>query len=143
MKAPTIKESGDGLAIQVTKQARRAGMVDEDAEGDATRLAGVYVYGFDGILLIVDAENVSDSDRAELVSSAASDTGSVYRGEASSMAIAGNGYQVQLPGCHAAGFSQGDQTPVRTEPGLMVVHDGENERIAGDLITLRADQRSG
>lgn len=143
MKTPRIKESAEGLAVQVTKQARRAGMVDEDAEGDATRLAGVYVYGFDGVLLIVDAERVSDSHRAELVSSAASDTGSVYRGEASSMAIAGNGYQVQLPGCHAAGFSVGDKAPVRTEPGIMVVHDGENERIAGDLITQRADQRAG
>jgi len=141
MKPRNIKESGDGLALQVTKSVRRADMVDEDAEGDATRLAGVYVYGFDGLLLVVDAERVSDTDRAQIVSSAASDSNSIYRGEASSIAIAGNGYQVQLPGCRAAGFSQGDAAPTRSEKGILVIHDGEGERLAGDLIEQRAAQR--
>jgi hypothetical protein len=137
-----IKSGGDGdLRLQITKPARRAGMVDDDGEGDATRLADVYVYGFDGLLLVVDAERVSDTDRAALVSSAASDTGSIYRGEVSSIAIAGNGYQMQLPGCRAAGFSLGDAAPVHSEPGIMVIHDGEGERLAGDLVEQRAAQR--
>lgn len=136
----SLKSSGGGVALQVTKPARQAGLVQEDAEGDATRLAGVYVYGFDGVLLVVDAEDVSAGDRAELVASAASDTGSVYRGEAASVEIAGNGYQVQLPGSKVAGFEIGDAGHVRSAAGVLVIHDGDASRLAGDLITIRQEQ---
>ena len=94
--ANSLKSSAGGVALQVTKPARAAGLVEEDAEGDATHLAGVYVYGFDDLLLVVDAERVKSEERAELIATAASDSGSIHRGEAASVEIAGNGYQVQL-----------------------------------------------
>ena len=44
--ANSINTSAGGLALQVTRQARSAGLVEEDAEGNATRHAPVYVYGY-------------------------------------------------------------------------------------------------
>jgi len=67
----SIKQSAGGLALQITEEARKAGLVVEDTEGNATRRAEVYVYGFDDLLLLVDSENVAVSDRAELVTAAA------------------------------------------------------------------------
>lgn len=136
----SIKESGDGLALQITKPARASGLVEEDAEGDPTRRAGVYVYGFDGVLLVFDAERVSVSDRAEIVATAAGDTGSIHRGATASVKAAGNGYQVQLPGCRSAGFELDDKAPVATAEGLVVIHDGTGARIASDLTTIRTEQ---
>lgn len=133
----SIKDSADGLALQVTVPARTAGMVLENADGEATRLADVYVYGFDNLLIVVDADNVSASDRAGLIASAARDTDSIYRGTAASVQIAGNGYQVQLPGCQAAGFSTGDRAPVIPAQGLLLIHDGTQRRLAEDLKTQR------
>jgi hypothetical protein len=137
----SVKESGGGLALQVTREARAASFVDEDADGDATRLAGVYVYGFDDVLAVFDAEHVGAKDRAEIVASAAQDTGSIHRGETASVEIAGNGYQVQLPGCRTAGFREGDEGHVVTASGLLVVHDGRQGRLANDLATLRREQQ--
>jgi len=138
----SVKESGGGLALQVTREARDAGLVEENADGDATRLAGVYVYGFDGLLVVLDAERVSAADRAALVASAADDTNSIHRGDTAEVAVRGNGYQVQLPGCRTAGFRQGDDGHVVTAPGLLVIHDGTNGRLANDLTTSRVEQRS-
>lgn len=138
--ANQIKESADGLALQVTLPARDAGLVSEDADGNATRLAGVYVYGFDGVLVVVDAEKVSAGDRADLVATAAEATGSVHRGAAASLAEAGHGYQVQLPGCRAAGFSSGDTAPVHSGRGVLVIHDGTESDLARDLVAGRAER---
>jgi hypothetical protein len=138
--ANSLKESGGGLALQVTKPARGAGLVHEDAEGEPTRLSGVYVYGFDGLLVVVDAESVTAGDRAELVATAAEATSSIHRGEAASVEVAGHGYQVQLPGCKAAGFTRGDTAPVAVGDGLLVIHDGTNAPLASDLTTERAEQ---
>jgi len=138
----SVKGSGGGLALQVTREARDAGLVEENADGDATRLAGVYVYGFDGLLLVFDGEHVSTSERAALVATATTVTDSIHRGEAASIETAGNGYQVQLPGCKSAGFRAGDDAPVATAPGLLVVHDGTNGQLADDLTTSRVEQRA-
>ena len=140
--ANSIKESGGGLALQVTRPARQAGLVEEDTEGEATRLAGVHVYGFDDLLLVVDSVRVSGSDRAELVATAAKDTGSIHEGATASVEIAGNGYQVQLPGSRQAGLNVGDNAPVVSAVGLLVIHDGTNPRIADDLVTIRNEQVS-
>jgi len=129
----SIKESADGLALQVTRPARAAGLVQEDAEGNATRLADVFVYGFDDILLVVDAVEVSAKHRADLVATAAKDTESIHRGRPASVATAGNGYQVQLPGCKAAGFHEGDRAPARAGAGVLVIHDGGQAQLADDL----------
>jgi len=140
--ANSIKDSAGGLALQLTKPARKAGMVVEDTDGEATRLAEVYVYGFDGLLLLIDADNVSARDRAEMVASAAKDTESIYQGTMSTVGIAGNGYQIQLPGCREAGFTLGDTAPTAVEQGIIVVHDGSNARVAQDLLTIRDTQVS-
>ena len=140
--ANSIKQSAGGLALQITQPARDAELVVEGTEGNATRRAEVYVYGFDDLLLLVDSENVAVSDRAELVTAAAQDTSSIHRGCLATVEIAGNGYQVQLPGCRDAGFSLDDTAPVSVGDGILIIHDGEESRLAGDLLTLRGEQVS-
>jgi hypothetical protein len=135
-----IKDSGGGLALQVTTEARDAGLVEENTDGDATRLADVYVYGFEKLLLVIDLDRVTAKHRSELVAVAARDTDSIYHGARASVKIAGHGYQVQLPGCRAAGFHIDDQAPVSSLPGVLVIHDESNTRLAEDLRTIRYDQ---
>jgi hypothetical protein len=51
--ANQIKSSGAaGAALQVTKPARAAGLVEEDEDGEATYLAEVRVFAFDRLCLI-------------------------------------------------------------------------------------------
>jgi len=138
----SIKRSAGGLALQITKPARQAGLVVEDSDGRATRRAEAHVYGFDGLVLAVDSVNVAMSHRAELVSTAASDTESIHRGGKATVEIAGNGYQIQLPGCREAGFEERDTAPVRSGAGILVIHDGTKSRLAGDLLTIRDEQVS-
>lgn len=137
-----IKQSAEGVALQVTAAARDAGLVVEDTEGNATRRAEVWVYGFDGLLVVVDAVQMSEADRADLVASAAGDTDSIYGGGLSRIATAGNGYQVQLPGAGQAGFSLGDNAVTTVGDGLLVIHNGDNHRVASDLVTARSEQVS-
>jgi len=133
----SIKESADGLALQVTKPARdRAGLVEENSDGDATDLSDVFVYGFDGLLVVMGTD-VSPADRAEIVASAARDTDSIHEGARSTLATSGNGYQVQLPGCKAAGFTVGDDGHVRATDGVLFIHDGTQGRLIDDLMTVR------
>lgn len=135
-----IKQSADGLALQVTKPARKADLVLEDADGNATRRADVYVYGFDALLLVVDADQVAPAHRAELVASAARDTDTIHLGATATVSESGNGYQVQLPGCESAGFSLGDSAPAVPAPGVLLIHDGTQRRLAGDLAETRGSQ---
>lgn len=140
--ANNIKESADGLALQVTRPARKAELVQEDADGNPTDLADVIVYGFDGVLMVLDAQSVSAADRAELVASAARDTDSIHEGRTASVAVAGNGYQVQLPGCRTAGFTQGDKAIARPADGVLFIHDGSKGRLSDDLMAIRQEQVS-
>lgn len=135
-----IKRSGGGLALQITEPARDAGLVLEDSNGEATRLADVWVYGVDDCLLVID-DRVTAADRAALVASAARDTDSIYAGRRASVEIAGHGYLVQLPECRRAGFHEGDRAPTVTRDGLLVIHDGTQRRLADDLATIRDEQR--
>ena len=142
--ANSIKESADGLALQVTKPARTAGLVDEDSDGNAVHLADVFVYVFDDVLLVVDAVNVPATDRAGLVAVAARQTGSIYGGQRASMATAGNGYQVQLPGCSDGGFTQGQTAPVVSGPGILAIHrDDRGSDVAQQLVTNPRGQTDG
>jgi len=134
-----IKESGsDGLALQITEAARAAGMVEETNDGEASRRADVRVFAFDGVLLVVDLDRVPTEEIAELVASAARDTGSVYRAADSKIQIAGNGYQVQLPPAGDAGFELGDRAGTHTAPGVLVIAAGDGPR-ARDTARLAAD----
>lgn len=133
----------DQLRLEVTRPALDAGLVVEDADGNPTRLAKVYVYGFDDLLLVVDAEHVSPSDRAALVASAAQETSVVHRGAAASVSTADTGYQVQLPGCKLAGFHRGDTAHISAAQGVLVIHDGGQARLAGELTGRRQAQTGG
>jgi hypothetical protein len=140
--ANSIKQSAGGLALQITQPARDAEFVLEDTDGTATRRAELYVYGFDDLLLLVDRENVAAAHRAELVASVAADTDSIHRGEIATVEIAGNGYQIQLPGCREAGLRLGDTAPVVVGSGILVIHDGSESRLANDLVTICDEQVS-
>ena len=140
----SIKESADGLALQITKPARQAGLVTESAAGDVVDMAEVFVYGFDDLLMVVDANGVSDNDRALLVSLAARKSRSVYGGHRSAVTTAGNGYQVQLPGASDAGFSAGDTAPVHTAQGvLFILRDGRQRELVEQLVANRRHQADG
>jgi len=142
----TVKDTGGGLALQATRKVRRAGLVDDDGDVEAEDAyrADVYVYGFDDLLMVIDADRVSKSDRADLVSTAAGDTGSIYDGRRTNIERAGNGYRVPLPGCEAAGFEQKDKpkrVPTHSK-GVLFIHD-DSTRLVEDLIAIRQEQVSG
>ncbi|WP_458208666.1 hypothetical protein [Haladaptatus sp. NG-SE-30] len=135
----TIKRSGDGLALQVTKPARAAGLVEE-TDDEPTRLADIRVFAFDGLLLVVDLDRITDENIVELATSAALDTVSIHRVINASLQIAGNGYQVQLPGAADAGFHVGDRAPCTPAPNLLVIAAEGSERLAADMETIRKEQ---
>ena len=135
----TIKRSGDGLALQVTKPARVAGFVEE-TDDEPTRLANIRVFAFDGLLLVVDIDRITNENIVELAASAALDTVSIHRVANASLQIAGNGYQVQLPGAADAGFHVGDRAPCTPAPNLLVIAAEGSERVASDIVTIRREQ---
>lgn len=128
----------------MTRPARAASLVEENADGEPTRRAEVLVYAFDDVLLVVDVDRVAVADRAELVASAARDTKSIYRAAGASIQIAGNGYQVNLPPVEDVGFEEGDLAPVYPAPGLLVIITDERQaaHLAADLVTIRHEQVS-
>ena len=134
-----IKRSGDGLALQVTKPARSAGLV-EKTDDEPTRLANIRVFAFDGLLLVIDLDRIIDENIVELATSAALDTASIHRVANASLQIAGNGYQVQLPGAADAGFHVGDRAPCTPAPNLLVIAAEGSERVASDIVTIRREQ---
>jgi len=141
--ANSIKSSGeDGLALQVTKPARSAGLVEENNEGNATYLANVRVYSFEDLLIAasLDTDHLKPEAIAELVASATRDTASVYQAINASVHISGDGYQVQLPPAEDAGFYQGDTAPVKPLPGLLFIYRDRLKRLVDGLAVLRRDQ---
>ena len=141
----TIKDSWDGLALQVTQPARdRAGLVDEDSDGNPIHMADVFLYVFDDLLLVVDAVKVSTADRAQLVAIASRQTGSIYSGRQTVISQSGNGYKVNLPGCSDGGFTQGQAAPVVAGPGILAIHRlDEGSDVAQQLVTNRRRQTDG
>lgn len=135
-----IKKSAGGLALQVTREARSAGLVEEDADGAATRLAPVHVFGVDDLLIVAETDRIEIDCRAHLVATAVSDTESVSPGGTATVEIAGNGYQLQLPGCDRAGLHPGDDGHCATAPGLLFIHDGTQTRLVSDLRAIRTEQ---
>lgn len=111
--ANRIKSSGEGFALQVTKPARSAGLVEEDNEGNAPYLADIRVFAFSDLLLVIDIEAVSIDDMAELVVATAQDTNSIFRAMDATVQIAGHGYQIHT----ARGPPNGDAVCRRTPRG--------------------------
>ncbi|WP_049972573.1 hypothetical protein [Haladaptatus cibarius] len=135
----TIKRSGDGLALQVTKPARTARLVEE-TDNESARLADIRVFAFGGLLLVIDIDRINDENIVELATSAALDTVSIHRVANASLQIAGNGYQVQLPGATDAGFHAGDRAPCTPAPNLLVIAAEGSGRVAADIVTIRKEQ---
>lgn len=131
--------SADAVALQITREARDAGLVDEQ-DDDVTRLAPVNVYAFDGLLLVVDRDRVDDRDVVELVTAAAQDTDTIYPGGSVKVTTRGEGYQTPLPGAADAGFNVGDAAPTSTAPGVLVIHREGDGRLARDIRTIREGQ---
>ena len=117
-----LTNTGDGLALQVTKPARSAGLVEETADGDTTRRASVVAYGFDDLILVLDrdTDRVPMVDRATLVALAARETESIHRGIDTRIQHSGNGYRVQVPAT-GTGLHAGDGLPCHAAPGLLVM----------------------
>ncbi len=135
-----IKSTGaDAVALQVTREARDAELVDEQ-DDDVTRLAEVNVYAIDGALLVIDRDRVDQHDVFELVTAAARDTESIYPGGRVQVSIRGEGFQVPLPGAADAGFDVGDAAPCATAPGVLLIHREGDGRLARDLRTIRQEQ---
>jgi len=140
MAQATTKGGGDGdLRLQITKPARRAGLVQENSDGEPTDMAEVYVYSFDGVLVILD-KKVHMGRRADIISKAAGATESMHGGIPAKVAQAGNGYQVNLPEARPAGFEVGQEVRLRDADAMLVIHDGTNAGVADDLQELRQEQ---
>jgi hypothetical protein len=150
LMANKIKNTGEGAALQITREARSADLAEEatgdDLEGSSRwdRLADVRVFTFEKLILVVDndQQRLPMPDVAELVSSAAQDTESIYRGSRASIRPAGNGCMVSLPGYKEAGFHIGTTAPVVLAPCVLVIHDGSSQaaRLAEDLVSMRREQ---
>lgn len=142
-----IKNSGDGVALQITKAARSAGFVEETEDGNVTRRAEVRVFAVDGVLVVFDLERMSTAEISEIVISAASDTDSVYRAMDATVKRAGNGFQVQLLPATDAGFEVGDRAGTHPATGMVVIAKGDGpqarqaSRLAADLVTIRYEQK--
>lgn len=117
-----LTNTGDGLVLQVTKPARSAGFVEEDANDDTTHRASVVAYGFDDAILVIDrdTDRVPMGDRAGLVVLAASETDLIHRGTNTRIQHSGNGYRVQVPPA-GTGFDTGDGLPSQAALGLLVM----------------------
>ncbi|WP_435181388.1 hypothetical protein [Halorussus sp. AFM4] len=145
----TIKNPSDGLALQVTEPARKAGLVEEN-DGETMRRADARVYSFEGLLLVVDREEIDEAHIVELVKAAAGDTKTVRQAIDGKVQTARHGYQIQLPPARDAGFREGDPVPCHPAPNMLVIskrslwdeEHGEDEpgRIAASLLTIRRDQ---
>ncbi|MDL0118501.1 hypothetical protein PNQ29_03320 [Halobacterium salinarum] len=146
--ANAIKKSGDGLALQITRSARAATLVDEDDNNTATRLAKTRIHAFEGLLVAVDVDRVPDDVEADLVATAATDTNTAYRAVTATIQIAGNGYQLQLPNAVDAGLDEGDTPTVTTAPGVLIIAHNETDtgitsvRVGEDLATIRREQHT-
>ncbi|SEJ39138.1 hypothetical protein SAMN05444271_1711 [Halohasta litchfieldiae] len=143
----SIKRSGvGGVALQITKDARTSGLVDETQDGDTTHRAEVRVYAFNDLLLVVDLDKVSDEHIAALVARGATQTNSIHQAVDARVMHSGNGYCVQLPPADDAGFSVGDPAGSHPAPGLIVISKGKGPgadqaaRLASDLVDERRAQ---
>lgn len=151
--ANSLKTVGGGLALQVTREVRAAGLVEENppenpSEDDSppypTYLADLRVHAFENLLLVVDRDpdRVSAAAAAELVASAARDTKSAYDAAKTSVQIQGHGYQIQLPPAKDAGFRDGHTAPVATSSGVLAIHkkNADAARLAEDIVSQRRAQ---
>lgn len=137
-----LKDSGDGVALQVTKPAREAGLVNEDNTGKSMSLATVSVYVFNNVLLVVDREKMDTQTVADLLAVTAKDTKRIYRGIDASVQEVDDSVMVQLPPADLAGFTVGDVAVAHPAPNLLVItkRNQDGVQLADDIVTMRRDQ---
>jgi hypothetical protein len=143
--ANSIKRPSDGLAYQITRPAREAGLVEENEEGDASYLATIRVHAVDGLLLIVDVDELTSEEEADLHATAIKDTGSTFTSIEVSVSPSGHGYQIQVSNAPDAGLGEGDTPAESVAPGVVVLSGKDSDgrkttRLANDLVTLRHQQ---
>lgn len=144
----SIKFSGEGPALQVTKPARAADLAEEASDDNLegtdrwAQLADVRVYGFDDALLVVDRDHVDTEHTADLVAAAARDTKSIYLGANASVRPAGNGCMVSLPGLDETSLDVGETAPAHPAPNVLVItaDTSDGVRLADDLTSIRREQ---
>lgn len=148
--ALNIKASGtEGMALQVTSQAKKAGLVqettDEAGERSYTYKAEVRVFGFPGLLLVVDREKMDAKHVVELVTTVANDIDAIETAGDATVTRAGGGVQVQLPPAENAGFHVGDTAPCRAIQNGLLIRRSESpldhKRLVGDIVEIRKSQR--
>jgi hypothetical protein len=172
MGSNKIRATGENARIYVLREARTANLAAEanDQESDESvqgpnrwlELADVRLYGFSGAMLAVNPDEMSSREIAELVASAARDTGNIFLGVEASVRPAGNGCALSLPGHELAGFHVGDVLSIHPASELLVLtpyspSDESEEatptetafsssgirdraRLAEDLVSLRREQ---
>lgn len=131
------------MALQITKPARKARLVEEKQKGEATYMADVRVYAFDGFLLVGDRDKVDDGHIAELVRSAVGDRNSIHRAMNSKVMPSGHGYMIQLPCAEDAGFEVGETAPVgvdKSARGVLCISRDSRDHLIEDLLTIRREQ---
>lgn len=138
-----------GLAIQMTKEAREASLIEESDDGDVTYRAPLRVYAFNHFFVFVDRNEVDDRYIAEIVSSAAKDTDSIYCAANTRVQPRGNGYQSQLPSIEETGLTEGDEVSLHTAEGVVCASkmkgpgSSQSARLAEDITQLRKEQTVG
>lgn len=142
--ANSIKEVQGSPALQITKPARSAGLVEEDDEGETRYRADVHLHAVDDLVLVIDRDRVDMEDRAELVRAAIRYQESTHQSRRAKILHKGNGYMVTLGDLATdAGFEVGDPAPTSPAPGLILINrknvSGLTEPIDG-LVGLRQEQ---
>lgn len=137
-----LQNSDDGVALQVTKPAQEAGLVEEDDEGTPMTQTTVCVYAFNDVLLVVDREKMDTRTVADLLAVTAEDTKSIYRGFDASVQEVDDDVTVQLPPAEIAGFTAGDVAVAHPAPNLLVItkRNRDGDQLADDIVTMRRDQ---
>jgi hypothetical protein len=126
----TIKRSSDGLALQVTKPAQAAGLVEE-TDDEPTRIADLRVFAFDGLLLVIDLDCITDENIVELAPGQ----------HTLQVAPAGQGRESALIDQQATLESNTDYTVAaagRLDNPEMFVFVDETQPASGDQARLRA-----
>lgn len=140
----SIKQIGGAAALQITKPARAAGLVEEDSEGEVEYRADVLVHAVDGLLLVIDRDRVEDSARATLVRRAAEYRESTHRASFTTIQPKGHGYAVVLgQPAGDAGFEVGETAPVTPVDGALIINRmdvPDITKVVSSLETLRQNQ---
>lgn len=131
-----VKATSEGLALQATGCIQRAGLVNKSTTKDEIGAGrDVIVYGFDDALMIVDEDttHVYTGHRAELLSSAAEESGSIHFGQRSTVSCRDSEYLAHLSGCEAAGIYENNEVGMKAVDGVLFVFKPNHE--AAELIS--------